>query len=261
MFNWLFYVGPIVFYETIGQLLYDELMNLVFGVKLLMESSSSRNISLADHLLNEFCKDVIATFRENQRIETINVHSLRHLPDQVKRFGPLFCCSALSFESANRILGELFTSSHHEIEIICRRFLQLRRLNDTTIESPEVQRVWNQLFGIEELEKSQLDHGTKETDLLREGRRCYSNGRFYNRQFFRNVYFDSQCFSRVSMQGDCKSFVSFSYRSELCFGQIMSFVSIPEFYNSKIRAVVKKYQTLEEVGTVKGFFFLSARDL
>ena len=161
----------------------------------------------------------------------------------------------MSFGSANRISGELFTGSHHEIEIISRRFLQLRRLNDTTIESPDVQRVWNQLSGIEELERSHLDHGLKETDLLPEGRRCYSNGQFYNRQFFRNVYFDSLCFSRAPMQGDCNSFVSFSYHSEVCFGQIVYFVSIPESYNGKIIAVVKKYQTLEEVGTVKGFFF------
>ena len=57
------------------------------------------------------------------------------------------------------------------------------------------------------------------------------------------------------MQGDCNSFVSFSYRSEIFFGQIMYFVSIPETYNEKVKAVVKKYQTLEEVGAVKGYFF------
>ena len=56
----------------------------------------------------------------------------------------------MSFESANRIFGELFTGSHHEIEMICGSLLQLRRLSDTTIESPDVQRVWNQLSGIEE---------------------------------------------------------------------------------------------------------------
>ena len=90
-----------------------------------MENSSSDNVKTAESLLKQFCENVVDNFGGNARIETINMHSLRHLADQVRRFGPLFTWSAMSFEFANRILCQVFTGSHHELEVICRRFLQL----------------------------------------------------------------------------------------------------------------------------------------
>ena len=40
---------------------------------------------------------------------TINTHNLLHLPDTVKRLGPLWAHSCFSFENAN---GELFKLFH-----------------------------------------------------------------------------------------------------------------------------------------------------
>ena len=165
------------------------------------------------------------------------MHLLRHLADQVRRFGPLFTCSAMSFESANRILSQVFTGSHHELEVICRRFLQLQRFHDLSIENEQISDLWNQLLGTEVLEREHLDHAMRETDSLLEGRACYPNASFFNRQYFGNVYFDSPSFSRAPMSGDCNSFVAFSLNSEKAFGQIMYFVSIPgEPYHGKIKS-------------------------
>ena len=256
VFNWLFYVGPIVFFETIENSLYEQMSILVYSLRLLMENSSSGNVKMAESLLKQFCENVVDTFGGNARIETINMHSLRHLADQVRRFGPLFTCSAMSFESANRILSQVFTGSHHELEVICRRFLQLQRFHDLSIENEQISDLWNQLLGTEVLEREHLDHAMRETDSLLEGRACYPNASFFNRQYFGNVYFDSPSFSRAPMSGDCNSFVAFSLNSEKAFGQIMYFVSIPgEPYHGKVKAVIQKYQIIEELGTVKGYLF------
>ena len=128
-FNWMFYVSPVVFRKCIPGTLYESLLNLVFGIRLLLESSKENDIVIRS-LLNQFCSNIVDIFDGNERSETINVHSLRHLPDQVRRFGPLFAFSAMSFESANRILSEVYSGTHYECDVICRRFLQKQRLLD-----------------------------------------------------------------------------------------------------------------------------------
>ena len=128
-FNWLFYVSPLVFLNRLPFALYSHLMNFVCGVRLLLESSSIANLSKAEKFLGQFCKEIVAVHGGNQRIETINVRCLVHLTEQVRRFGPLFCHSAMSFESANRSLGEVFSGSHSECEVICRRMTQRHKLS------------------------------------------------------------------------------------------------------------------------------------
>ena len=129
-FNWMFYVSPVVFRKCIPGTLYESFIKLVFGVRLLLESSRENDILLSENLLNQFCSNIVDIFDGNKRSATINVHSLRHLPDQVRRFGPLFAFVAMSFESANRILSEIYSGTHHECDVICRRFLQKQRLLD-----------------------------------------------------------------------------------------------------------------------------------
>ena len=89
-FNWLFYLSPVVFWKQIPKFLYDNLLSFVFGVRLLLESSKEEDVVVAERLLNQFCSSVVDIFDRNERVETINVHSLRHLPTQVRRFGRFF---------------------------------------------------------------------------------------------------------------------------------------------------------------------------
>ena len=108
--------------------------------------------------------------------------------------------------------------------------------HDSSIENEQISDLWNQLLGTENLEREHLDHAMRETDSLLEGRACYPNASFFNRQYFGNVYFDSPSFSRAPMSGDCNSFVAFSLNSEKAFCQIMYFVSIPgEPYHEKLK--------------------------
>ena len=148
LFNWLFYLSPILFLNRLTSDLLSHLNNLVFGVRLIFESSYVSNVKMAEKLLNNFCQDIVSIHDGNERIETINVHCLRHLADQVARFGPLYCYSAMSFEAANRTLSDVYSGSHSECEVICRRVLQRHKLADTEIRDPNLRSIFFKLSGI-----------------------------------------------------------------------------------------------------------------
>ena len=52
-----------------------------------------------------------------------NLHSLKHLPDQVRKFGPLSVQSAKSFESAHAFLAKFESGTHAVCGINARRYL------------------------------------------------------------------------------------------------------------------------------------------
>ena len=137
LFNWRFYLSPVVFLNRLPEDLYLHLTNLVFGVRLLLESSDENSICTAEKLLDEFSREVV-TVHGSERIETINVHCLMHLSDQVRNFGPLICQSAMSFEAANRTIEEVFTCASSELDIICRRILQSHKLSWAEIQSDKL---------------------------------------------------------------------------------------------------------------------------
>ena len=85
-FNWLFYVSPIVFLNVLPQKILSHLYNLVFGVRLLLETSSEEKVAQAEYLLTDFCRQIVDIHDGEERIETINVHCVRHFADQVRRF-------------------------------------------------------------------------------------------------------------------------------------------------------------------------------
>ena len=179
----MLYVSPIVFRNRISKTLFESLLNLVFGVRLLLESSREKDILISENLLGQFCSGIVNVFDGNERSETINVHSLRHLPDQVRRFGPLFSFSAMSFESANRILSEVYSGSHHECEVICRPFLQKQRLLDIhqTSEDNPYGRLVKQLLRLDDSHTNNFSNFMKETESLSYARLTYPNAIFLNR--------------------------------------------------------------------------------
>ena len=65
--------------EFLPKQLYDHYLSLVFGVRLLLESSEPSAISMAEKMLGFFGKH-IQQLCEDQKVETINVHSLKHIP-------------------------------------------------------------------------------------------------------------------------------------------------------------------------------------
>ena len=251
MFNWLFYLSPIVFFRRISDSLYSHLSNLVFGIRLIFESSLPDRVSEAEKFLIQFCQEIVSIHGDNERKETINVHNLRHLPDQVSRFWPLFCQSAMGFKAANRSLGEVFSGSNSECEIICRRLLQRHKLQSVEINDAILCPIYSKLSG--NPNKMSGPDDFVETQALLEGRNFYTEGVFSNRQWHRNVYFDSPAYKKLK-QGNC--FVSFFYGNEEHFGKIQYLVKFPNApFFGKIFAVVTKLVIVEDIGLVRNIFF------
>ena len=182
-----------MFFKRISDSLYSHLSNLVFGIRLTFQSSSPNRVSEAEKFLQQVCQEIVSIHGDNERKETINStildnrkkrnDNLRHLPDQVSRFGPLFCQSAMGFEAANRSLGEVFSDSNSECEIICRRLLQRHKLQSVEINDARLCPIYSKL--------SRNPDDFVEIEALLEGRQFYTEGIFSNRQWHRNVYFDS----------------------------------------------------------------------
>ena len=157
-------------------------------------------------------------------METINVHSLTHLADQVRRFAPLFTFSAMSFEAANRTLGEVFTGSTSDCSVICRRVLERHRLAHSEISNSKLQPLFNKISGKEEQIKICFASETIETDAVKQARMQYSNEVIFNRQVLNNVYFDSTSFGRSKL-GNC--YVIFMVDDREVFGEIQYFINVP----------------------------------
>ena len=254
MINWCFYISFLAFRGRIPNELYSHIVNLISGVRLLLESNCQKNLNAARIYLQQFCSNVLP-IHGNERSETINVHSLSHLVDQVQRFGPLFCFSAMSFEAANRTLGEVCSGSNSECEIICRRVLQRYKLLDTDIEDPNLRTYFNKLTGRSDYEKenSKFDKELIETEAVEEARKQYPDAEILNRQILDGVYFDSPAYKRSKL-GNC--FVSFQEGGDIFFGKIQYFIKIPgpPFYN-EVLANVQLFNVLENMGPEKGFFY------
>ena len=180
MFTWLFFLSPIVSFRRISDSLYSHLSNLVFGFRLIFEYCSPGRISKAEKFLQQFCQEIVSIHGDNERKETINVHNLRHLPNQVSRIGPLFCQSVMSFEAANRLLGEVFSGSNSECEIICRRLLQRHKLKSVEINDARLCPIYSKLSG--NPNKMSGPDDFVETEALLERRQFYADGVFPNRQ-------------------------------------------------------------------------------
>ena len=111
-------MGPIVLRGLLSSTLYHRLHLLSFITRLLL--SSNRYADEADKLIKNFHKIT----EENQGLDVFsaNMHSLNHLPWQVKNFGPLWCTSAIMFESANHLLKAKFSGTVNHLRLIVERY-------------------------------------------------------------------------------------------------------------------------------------------
>ena len=204
--------------------------------------------------MDEFCSEILSVHAENEKVETINVHCLRHLTEQVKRFGPLYSYSAMSFESANRTLGEVCSGSSSECEIICRRILQRHKLSGIDICNEHLQPLFSKLSGQRNCNPTNFTNELVETEAVIECRSQYPTSKIINRFLFDGVYLDSPAYTRSKL-GNC--FVYFKTQSDQeIFGQIQCFLQIPESpYNNSIYAFILVFSVLQELGPVKKMFY------
>ena len=254
-FNWLFYIGLIIFLNRVSSKLMNHFTNLSVGIRLLIESSTPSSIKTAEKMLSQFCQEIVSIHEGNERIETINVHSIKHLAEQVKRFGPLFCYSAMCFEAANRTIGDVFTGSHSECEIICRRILRRHNLVENEVPDDDLAQLFCKLTGRREETKEQFDTEFLQTEALQIGKIQYPEGRFFNRQNVNNVFYDSTSYKR-SKHGNC--FVSFNQNNNEVFGQIQYFVQMSTGPSSQqVYANIRIYSIVEKIGPADFIFRVS----
>ena len=108
----------------------------------------------------------------------------------------------MCFESANRTLGEVFSGSNTECEVICRRILQRHKLSDFDTNNGNLRSLFCKLSGTTDNERSTFSDEFCETDAVKEGRQKYKSSRFINRVYFKNCYFDSPAYKRSKL-GNC----------------------------------------------------------
>ena len=225
----------------------------MFAIRLLFGSSSENNVIKADELLHSFCEEIVSFHSGNERIEKINVHCLQHFADQVRRLGPLYFYSAMSFEAANGVLGDLFTGSHSESEVICRRILQRHRILQTQIDDPKLNKLFWKLSGSFNNSDENYDDEFVETQAIRDGRKFYPEAKFFNRVVRKNIYYDCEAYKR-SQLGNCYAW--FAEENKETFGQIEFFFDIPDHpIYKETMASIKKLDVVKKVGLVEGYFY------
>ena len=225
-------------------------MRLVVGVRLLLESSKKESVNLAEEHLQIFCEEIFK-IRGDGKSETINVHPLLHLPDQVRRFGTLRCFSGMAFEAANKTFKEVYSGSVQECEIICRRILQRHHLSVQEVDEEGLSEIFSKLNN-RPTDTNFSSHMVRTPELM-EGQRQYPEATFFNRQIVNHVYFDSTAYDR-SRHGNC--FVVYKTSSGEQFGKILYFMKLngPP-HNGAIQAVLTVYDVTGEIGPVPGFYY------
>ena len=220
-FNYLLFVSPIIFRERLSDSLYHQLLFLVFGIRILMQSSAEEDIVVAESLLEKFCSGVKDVF-QSETAETINVHCLKHLSYQCRSYGPLFVFSAMAFESANRTLNQCFSGTHSHCSVICRRYIEAQELTSAVFEDDRAAELLQQWW---KTGKSSEKNFSRDVLPLAQIENCleiHPGAQILSRSFVDGVYFDSVCYRRCPAGPN--SFIRAEIGSDIIFGQIVFFI-------------------------------------
>ena len=220
-FNYLLFVSPILNEERLPDSLYQQLLYLVFGIRILLQSSAEEDIVVAEGLLEKFCSGVKDVF-QSDTAETINVHCLNYLSHQCRSYGPLFVFSAMAFESANRTLSQCFSGTHSHCSVICRRYIEAQELTSAMFEDDRAADVLQQWWKVG---KASERNFTKDVSPLAQIERClevHPNAHILSRSFVDGVYFDSVCYRRCPAGPN--SYIRAEVGKDIIFGQINFFI-------------------------------------
>ena len=258
-FNYFLFIGVALMKELLHQPFYDYYLCLVFGIRLLLESCKSEDIDAAEKYLNSFCRNT-ARFFGDSKAETMNVHLLRHMAYQCRNYGPLYLFSAMSFESQNRQLANLFTGTHSHCRIICRRYIQQRLLLSYNVEDDHLTSLLSDWLSVETRPSiSQITGNIVHTDLLGYGKLLYPDAIFMSRSIVDGVLFDSTSYSR-NKRGP-NSFICYTDGHQKKYGQIQYFVIMGEkSLASGIKyACITKIEIISPVGPVPRYYFTAEK--
>ena len=88
-------------------------------------------IECAENLIHDFFQNFVELYDEKS--QSFNFHTMRHLGEQVRRNGPLWLFSAFCFESANHNLLSAVQGTIKEPENIIERFVKHQAATSSAI--------------------------------------------------------------------------------------------------------------------------------
>ena len=226
-FNYLFFVGVVIMKDRLSTNLYEHYLQLVFGIRILLESNKPEDINEAELMISLFCENYSKLYG-NPKLDTLNVHLLQHLAHQVRSFGPLFVFSTMCFESANRLLGKLCSGTHSQCTTICRRYLEWQFLREIDLDDDPVKQLTGQWLNKFKAREPQgcFERDVDENEHVRFARECYVGCKISSRMEVDGTYYDSSCYKRDLKAPN--SFVTILKGGKHKLGQILYFVTMPE---------------------------------
>ena len=119
-----FHIAPLVFnYIAIGDSYFESFIRLCLATRLLSKvDTRHEDICEAEKLIKLFFDNFVDLYGPDS--QSFNFHTMRHLCEQVKRNGPLWCFSAFCFESANHGLLSAVQGTVKEPEAIVEQFVK-----------------------------------------------------------------------------------------------------------------------------------------
>lgn len=126
----LLYTGPLAFKSILKKSVYLHFMALHIIVRILCSEDLHEHLSYAQDLICFFIKTFIKLY--GVRNTSHNVHSLLHLVDDVKKYGPLDNFSAFKFENYMQILKKYLRKSEKPLEQVLRRCMEKKNLHTST---------------------------------------------------------------------------------------------------------------------------------
>ena len=131
----LLYAGPVILNNLLSIDLYNHFLIFHAAVYILASDTASIAwIDLSEKLLHRFVSDAQSLYGKDMLV--YNVHSLIHVPKQVKLLGPLDTHSSFPFENYMKKLKRMLRTNNNHIAQIAKRLHELANCDEILANPP-----------------------------------------------------------------------------------------------------------------------------
>lgn len=249
--HFLFYLGPIVFYNVISKPQYRIFMYFHILMSILRDGELCFKFNfIAKMLVNKF----LESFEEEYGRESItyNLHTLSHLPDDCLIFGKIDNFSAFCFENFIHTLKSYVKGDAHPLQEIFNRASEKLKISGIKCKSPHLTYLLSKPTGTGKYLKVKIE----ETTLEANGRDCYVQS------ICKNKIFWIENFEKVgdSIFCNCQEYTKFTdiYSLPLNSSDIYEYKVFTEFVKPcqiSIKNVIRKFYVIDSDTIGISFFF------
>ena len=134
----------------------------------------------------------------------------------------------MCFESANRLLVQLFTGTVGQTEVICRRYLENQALLEVDIEDDSISQIVTAWSGqsAEVGGNRTFKQDFLETEFVQAARIVHKNADIYSRVQIGSLYFNPACYRRNTKAPNGN--LLFEKNGNWICGKILYFLGIPD---------------------------------